>query len=126
MECDLRSVDEEHIQMDTYTQALLNTPSKELHSLHKNGVKTYFTCIPKTTGFWDPKVDSWHCIQGKWDKMGTNTAKVIEVCHWANPHKYHPNHYFYQTEAWAKKTDGKPYTGASIFGLSEVVQTEPK
>ena len=112
--------------MDTYTQALLNTPTKELQCLHKNVVKTYFTCIPKMTGFWNPQVDTWHCIQGKWENMGTNTAKVIEVCHWANPHTYHPKHYFYQTSVSAKKTDGTPYMGERIFGLSELVQTEPK
>jgi hypothetical protein len=112
--------------MDTYTQARLNTPTKELGCFHKNVVKTYFTCIPQEKGFWNPKIESWHCIQGKWKNMGTNTAKIIEVCHWADPHKYHPNHHFYKTSVVKRSTDGTPYTGERIFDLSELAQTEPK
>jgi hypothetical protein len=112
--------------MNTYTQATLNNPNKELLCFHKNGVKTYFTCVPQKTGFWNPEVESWHCIQGKWEKMGTVDAKTIEVCHWADPHKYYPKHSFYQTSVGTRSTDGKPYTGESIFGLTELVQTEPK
>lgn len=112
--------------MDAFTQTLLNNPNKEFGCFHKNSVKTYFTCIPQTKGWWELKIDSWHCIQGKWANMGTKAAKTIEVCHWADPHKYYPNHHFYKTSVASRSTDGTPYTGESIFGLSELMQTEPK
>ena len=101
--------------MNAFTQSLLNNPNKELQSFHKNAVKTYFTCVPQPKGWCNPEVDSWHCIQGDWKNMGTKAAKTIEVCHWADPHKYYPKHNFYQMNVVARTTDKTRYTVRSIF-----------
>jgi len=55
----------------------MDTPYKTLDVLHRDMFTTYFTCVKD------------ECMQGKWTLYTGETPVLLEVCKFADPHKYY-------------------------------------